>query len=219
MYDIYAIARGPLAWAAFLIFFGGIVYRLVDAWLTARKKDHVVFSYFSPYYAARSLLHWIIPFGSTSMRQRPVFTLVSFAFHISLFVAPIFLFAHIILFKESWDISWWYLPNAAADVFTIIVVLACLFFLVRRLLRPEVRYLTETVDYVLLAVVAAPFVTGFWAVHQWYGFEIASILHMLSGELLLVSIPFTRLSHMFFFPLVRGYAGSEFGGVRNARDW
>lgn len=219
MYDIYAIARGPLAWVAFLLFFGGSLYRLIAAFLTARKKDHVVYSYFSPYYAMRSLLHWIIPFGSVSMRKRPVFTLVAFAFHVSLIAAPVFLFAHIIVFKESWNVAWWHLPNTAADALTVIVVLACLFFLLRRFLRPEVRYLTEMADYVLLVVVAAPFVTGFWSSHGWYGFETASILHMLTGELLLASIPFTRLSHMFFFPLTRGYAGSEFGGVRNARDW
>ena len=45
------------------------------------------------------------------------------------------------------------------------------------------------------------------------------ILHILSGEVLLVAIPFTRLSHMLFAPLTRSYMGSEFGNVRNARDW
>jgi nitrate reductase gamma subunit len=45
------------------------------------------------------------------------------------------------------------------------------------------------------------------------------ILHILTGEILLVAIPFTRLSHMFFFFFTRAYMGSEFGSVRNARDW
>ncbi len=71
----------------------------------------------------------------------------------------------------------------------------------------------------LLLIVAAPFITGFWAYHQWVGAQVATILHMLSGEILLASIPFTRLSHMLFFPFTRGYIGSEFGAVRHARDW
>jgi len=219
MYDIYSIARGPLAWAAFGLFIGGCLYRIVSLLLEAREKDRVVYSYFSPYYALRSLFHWIIPFGSVNMRNHPVFTTVAFVFHAALLAVPFFLLAHIILFKESWNISWWYMPDIMADLLTIAVVLACGFFLIRRLVLPDVRYLTSATDYVLLILVAAPFVSGFWASHRWYGFEIAAILHMLTGELLLVAIPFTRLSHMFFFPFTRGYAGSEFGAVRHARDW
>jgi hypothetical protein len=42
---------------------------------------------------------------------------------------------------------------------------------------------------------------------------------MLSAELLLVAIPFTRLSHMLLAPLTRAYIGSEFGMVRHVKDW
>ena len=45
------------------------------------------------------------------------------------------------------------------------------------------------------------------------------ILHILSGELWLAAIPFTRLSHMVLAPLSRAYIGSEFGAVRHAKDW
>lgn len=45
------------------------------------------------------------------------------------------------------------------------------------------------------------------------------IVHILSGEFMLIIIPFSRFSHMIFAPLTRAYAGSEFGNVRNARDW
>ena len=219
MYEIYALARGPFAWGAFIIFFGGILYRLITTTLEARKKDQVVFIYFSPYYALRSLVHWIVPFGSRSMRLQPVFTIIAFAFHICLIIVPIFLFAHIILFKESFNISWWYLPDGMIQVMTLIVIFSCVYFIIRRIVKPDVRYLSSRTDFLLLLLVVAPFVTGFWAARGWAGFEVATLLHMLSGELLLVLIPFTKLSHMFFFPLTRAYAGSEFGAVRHARDW
>ena len=45
------------------------------------------------------------------------------------------------------------------------------------------------------------------------------VAHVLAGEIMLVAIPFTRLSHMLFSPLTRAYMGSEFGGIRHARDW
>ena len=81
------------------------------------------------------------------------------------------------------------------------------------------RYVTSFSDYGILAIVAAPFVTGLIAYYQWFGVELFSILHILAGEIMLVAIPFTRLSHMLFAPLTRAYMGSEFGGVRDARDW
>jgi nitrate reductase gamma subunit len=67
--------------------------------------------------------------------------------------------------------------------------------------------------------VAAPFITGFLVYYQWFGYQTLLILHILSGEIMLVAIPFTRLSHMLFAPLTRAYMGSEFGGVRHAKDW
>ena len=102
---------------------------------------------------------------------------------------------------------------------TLVVVGSCIFFLVRRLVLPEVQYVTSASDYVILAIVAAPFITGFIAYHQWVNYQFFMILHIISGEIMLVAIPFTRLSHMLFSPFTRAYMGSEFGGVRNAKDW
>ena len=45
------------------------------------------------------------------------------------------------------------------------------------------------------------------------------ILHVVAGEIMLAAIPFTRLSHVVFAVFTRAYMGSEFGGVRHARDW
>jgi nitrate reductase gamma subunit len=153
------------------------------------------------------------------MRRHPVLTIVAFAFHICLIVTPIFLLAHVTLVEESWNLSWWTLPEGMAEIMTLIVIAACVFFLVRRLVNPEVKYVTSASDYILLAIVAAPFITGFLVYYQWFGYQTLLILHILSGEVMLVAIPFTRLSHMLFAPLTRAYMGSEFGGVRHARDW
>jgi methyl-accepting chemotaxis protein len=79
--------------------------------------------------------------------------------------------------------------------------------------------LAAFVASVVLGLVVAPFITGFWVYHQWSGYRIMMIAHMLAGEILLAAIPFTKLSHMLVFPFTRGYIGSEFGAVRHARDW
>ena len=219
MHDLYIFITGPLAWAAFILFIGGSLYRLVAMLLLARKKERFVFSYMSFKYGLRSILHWITPFATENMRRHPILTIVSFAFHICLVLTPIFLLSHVILWDESWNLSWWSLPDGVADFMTMAVILSCIFFLVRRLISPEVQFVTSAADYVILAIVAAPFVTGFLAYHQWFAYRFFVILHILAGEIMLVAIPFTRLSHMIYSPFTRAYMGSEFGAVRHAKDW
>jgi len=219
MHHIYDFVSGPLVWLSFIIFISGSIYRIATMAMLAKKKDGVVYDYMDSFYALRSIMHWIIPFGSENMKKHPAMTIVTFVFHISLVIAPLFLFAHIALIKEAWNISWGYISDTTADIMTILVIASCVFFMLRRIKLPEVRYLTDTSDYILLAIVAAPFVTGFLAYHQWMGYKLMVILHILSGEVMLAAIPFTRLSHVLFFPFTRGYIGSEFGAVRHAKDW
>lgn len=219
MHSIYAFVSGPLAWLAFIIFIGGCLYRLISLMVLVHRKEKFIYSYMSLKYSLRSIFRWSMPFATENMRRHPALTIVAFAFHICLLLTPLFLLAHITLVEESWNISWWTLPEGWAEMMTLIVILACGFFLMRRLVNPEVKYVTSASDYILLAIVAAPFITGILAYYQWFGYEIFLILHILSGEIMLVAIPFTRLSHMLFAPLTRAYMGSEFGGVRHAKDW
>ena len=219
MHDFYNFVTGPLAWVAFIIFIVGSLYRLINMIILVNKKEKLIFTYMSWKYSLRSILHWITPFAAVNMKKHPAMTIVSFAFHICLIITPIFLLSHIILWDESWNISWWSLPDNIADIMTLIVIAACIFFLVRRLKLPEVRFVTSASDYVLLAIVAAPFITGFLAYHQWFGYKFILILHIISGEIMLAAIPFTRLSHMLFSVFTRAYMGSEFGGVRHVKDW
>ena len=219
MQSLYSFVSGPLVWVAFIIFVGGCLYRLISMAILAKKKDSAVYEYFNLNFALRSIFRWLTPFATLNWQRHPWTTIVTFAFHICLMIGPLFLFAHIILIQESWDIGWWYLPDGVVDIMTLIVIGSCVFFAMKRKVVREVKFLTSTSDYVILAMVAAPFVTGFWTYHQWPASGFVGILHILSGEVMLAAIPFTRLSHMLFFPFTRGYMGSEFGGVRHANDW
>ena len=219
MNALYQFVSGPLAWLAFILFIGGSLYRLIHLMVLVHKKEKFIYSYMSLKYSLRSILRWSTPFATENMKRHPGLTIVAFAFHICLILTPIFLLAHVTLVEEYWDISWWTLPEGAAEVMTLIVIAACVFFLVRRLVRPEVQYVTSASDYIILAIVAAPFITGFVAYYQWFEYQIFMILHIISGEVMLVAIPFTRLGHMLLAPLTRAYMGSEFGGVRHAKDW
>lgn len=219
MHDIYILVSGPLAWVAFILFIGGILFRLIQMLYLVNKKEKFIFTYMSWKYSLRSILHWIIPFATASWKRHPALTIFTFAFHICLLLTPVFLFSHIVLWDEAWNISWWGLPDGLADAMTLIVIASCVFFLIRRIVSPEVRFVTYPSDYIILAIVAAPFITGFLAYHQWFGYPFFVILHIIAGEVMLVAIPFTRLSHMLFAPFTRAYMGSEFGKIRRAIDW
>jgi len=170
-------------------------------------------------FSLRSIAHWIIPFGTVNMRRNPVITIVSFAFHVCLLLVPLFLTAHVVLWEESWNVNWWALPAPVADVMTLIVPAACVFFAGRRLWRPEVRFVSEPADFFFLLLVALPFLSGFYCGRQWPGYAWMVIVHLVSGQALLVSLPFTRLAHMILVWFTRSYMGSEFGAVRHARDY
>ena len=219
MHSLYNFVSGPLVWLAFIIFIGGCLYRLISLIVLVHKKEKFIYSYMSWKYSLRSIVRWSTPFATENMRRHPAMTIVAYVFHICLILTPIFLLAHVTLVDESWDLSWWTLPDTLAAIMTLLVIGACVFFLVRRLVNPEVQYVTSASDYILLTIVAAPFITGFLVYYQWFGYQTLLILHILSGEIMLVAIPFTRLSHMLFAPLTRAYMGSEFGGVRHAKDW
>ena len=215
---MYELITGPLLWLSFALFIGGGIYKLV--WmLKMAERDKVVYPYMSLKYSFRSLFHWLVPFASTNMRKRPVMTIATFAFHLCLVITPIFLLSHNLLWLQSWDISWWSLPEGVADIMTGVVICTCIFFLAWRLILAEVKFVTFASDYLLLAIALAPFLTGFFAYHQWFSYKPMLIAHILSGEIMLVAIPFTRLSHMLYFIFTRAYMGSEFGAVRNSKDW
>lgn len=219
MHTLYKIVVGPMMWLAFLLFIGGSLYRCWEVGRLIRRKERFILSYMSLKYSLRSISRWLTPFATLNMRLNPAMSLVSFAFHVCLLLVPIFLLSHIVLWEEAWAVRWWALPGPVADVMALIVPAACAYFAARRILRPEVRFVTSKSDYFFLCAVALPFLSGFYCRQQWPAYGGVMILHMISGQVLLAIIPFTRLGHMIVVWFTRSYMGSEFGAVRHARDY
>lgn len=216
---MYAFLTGPVLWATFIFFISGMLFQIAYLFRLSRTKDRVFYNHASLNWGVRSVLHWLLPWGSASMRQQPVFTSVVFIFHLTLLAVPLFLSAHNMLWDESWGIRLWSLPDTFADVMTVIFLVSFVFLVIRRIVRREVRILSEPWDYILLGLTALPFLTGFLAYHQLGPYKWWMILHILSGELLLILIPFTKLNHMVLFFFTRAFIGFEMGARRGARSW
>jgi len=103
------------------------------------------------------------------------------------------------------------MPEIITDYLTIAVLVTALLLIVRRLTLPQVKILTKMSDYLILIISIAPFLTGFLAFHQFGNYSFWMFAHIISGELLLVVIPFTKLSHSFLFFFIRAQLGMDYG--------
>ena len=219
MNELYDFLSGPALWAAFIVFVVGLIVRTAYLFGLSKERDRVFYNHVNLRWALRSIIHWLVPLGSVSLRAQPLFSIAFFVFHICLFGVPLFLFAHNMLWQEAFGIRIPSMPDFWADTLTVVFLLSAAFLLVRRLVRPEVRILTTAWDYFLILLTSAPFVTGFLAYHQIGPYKPILILHILLAEILLVVIPFSKLGHIILFFPSRAFIGFEMGTRRGVRTW
>lgn len=222
---LHEFLAGPGVWIGFTVFALGLIGRSVFLFGLSKGRDQVLYDYLDARWGLKSIFHWLVPLGSVSLRSQPVFGLVVFIFHVCLLGVPLFLSAHNILLEENLGLSLWSMPDHLADWLTVLMVLCGIYLMARRVLRPEVRVLTSCWDHTLIILTMAPFVTGWLAYHQLGDYNLMLVLHLLSAELLLILIPFTKLGHMVLFFYSRFFIGSDMGGRRDiegrdgARTW
>lgn len=161
--------------------------------------------------AARSIIRWMIPFGTYGWRKQPFMTVIFFGFHIGAVLVPIFLLAHNTFLKEKIGFSLFTLHPTLADILTWAVVVSAVLFAIRRIALPEVRILTTAYDYFILLISAAPFITGLIARYQVGDYTFWLTVHIFCGEVLLIAIPFTKLSHIALFFASRAQLGMDYG--------
>ena len=109
--------------------------------------------------------------------------------------------------------------GTGAEASRVAVIVAAVLIILRRIALPEVRIITKPYDFLVLAIAVAPFLTGFLAYHQVGSYDFWIVAHVLAGELMLVAIPFTKLSHFLLFFLSRAQLGMDYGikrgGMKN----
>ncbi len=219
MNEMYEFLRGPCLWATAFIFITGTLLRLAYLYGLSRERDRVYYNHKDLKWALRSIVQWLLPLGSRSMRSKPAFSIAFYMFHLSLFAVPLFLAAHNTLWRESFGAGLWSMPGSVADALTILFMVSAAFLILRRLVRPEVRILSSSWDYTLLILTFLPFLSGFLAYHQIGPYRAVLVLHILFAELLLIMVPFTKLGHFVLFFFTRAFIGYEMGARRGARPW
>ena len=199
-------ARGPLFIASFSLMVLGLfrlafmqLWEMGKSWL--RMEDHRL-----PWWKnLKELAAWSFPITQIP-RVKPVIGVVSFFFHVALIVTPLLLAEHVMLWRRALGFGWPSLTRELADALTLIFMVAVLLLLgIRTFHRPS-RAISRFWDYALLLLLLLPFVTGYIAMHpEFLIFRIKTMLliHVLSGELVFVLIPFSKLSHVALFPFGR----------------
>jgi len=119
---LYVFLTGPALWITFIIFIGGLILRLAYLFGLSRERDRVFYNHMSYLWAMKSILHWLVPWGSVSLRLQPVFSLIFFVFHVCLLGVPLFLLAHNMLWEEAFGLGLWSMPDVWADSLTVILI-------------------------------------------------------------------------------------------------
>lgn len=203
--------RGPGLNIAIVIFILGTLWRLIEIYSLGRKPDLSV----PRHRAGASGFHTILrrsvaPPGL--LKTSPVSYIGGYIFHIGLAIV-VFLFApHIKLIESLLGLSWPGLPSSIIDAVTIVTLAALVAVLVDRFYKPAKRFLSTFEDYFTWTLTFLPLLTGYLAVkHLLLPYTTMLALHILSVELLLIVIPFSKLFHAFTLFPSRWYNGDISG--------
>jgi nitrate reductase gamma subunit len=234
---MYEFITGPLVWISFGIFFAGLAYqfmRFIQVTQKAElnylptvkkkkkkksKKAKKKVTKKGPNKLIVLFFKWTAFFKNSILFKQPFMMGVSIVFHILLFVVPLLTLAHNSLIKKAIGFSLPSLSAGVTDVLTFLFLICAFIFLVRRIFFRKVRSISTLYDYLVYAITVTPFVTGFIAYHQWFDYKTVITVHILSGELMLLAIPFTKLGHMIYFFLYRFFIKSEYSFGQGYRAW
>lgn len=206
MHEWLEWARGPVFRFAFLFMVLGMFRLMALNLLSLRSVARRAGNKEIPVARVlRSTVQWLLPHGGAVSRD-PVFTMASVLFHIAMIFTPVFLGAHILLWQRGLGVSWPALSQPLADTLTLVGVAAGLILIVQRIFARASRELSRPQDYLLPVLITTIFASGFLAMHPAvspFSYDATMLLHVICGNLMIVVLPFSKLSHALLFPITR----------------
>jgi len=149
----------------------------------------------------RDTARWLLPYSR--VRPQFVFKVTSVLFHVSVIVTPIFLAAHISLWRRGTGVGWVSIPQAAADYLTLLAIASAAVLIYKRLSARATRALSRPQDYIIPFLILIPFCSGYLAMHPSinpFSYDATMFIHVMSGNVIFVLLPFSKLSHAVLFP-------------------
>jgi nitrate reductase gamma subunit len=149
-----------------------------------------------------------MPWAMESVRQRPWFYVQFVIFHLGVAAA----------ISATFIIPYWpamFEVRAAALSFRVVIAAAFLVGLIRlyrRLANPTVRVISTVDDYFSIILMILYFAAGFMAIPNRYReAEWPLILFFGLTAFFLIYVPFSKISHYFYYPFARYVLGKTLG--------
>ncbi len=199
-------ARGPL----FIMAFGFMVLGLirvvgVQLWFLLTRSKRSLSN--APWRTMmRDMFTWIVPASHAARSPSVPFIVFSFAFHTGMIIVAFFFADHTALWKSGTGIKLPSLGYGLADALTAITLISLVYLFASRIIRSSMRATSDVSDYLILLLIGACFVTGYFANHPNVNplpWNVMMLMHILCGNLILVLIPVTKLAHAVLYPFTR----------------
>lgn len=202
--------RGPGLAIAVAVFIGGLVLRLIEIYSVGRARDLAPPR--DPMVGSGSRTLWARSLPAEGMLKRsPVSYIGGYIFHVGLFVTFFLYIPHIEFIRNVLGIGWPGLPSPLVDLVAVITLITLVVVLISRITDPVKRFLSNTGDWWGWLVTFLPVLTGWMAYHHLLlSYTTMLAIHILTVELLLISLPFGKLSHFATLWISRWYNGNAF---------
>jgi hypothetical protein len=189
----------------------GVLVRFLEMWLLGRKRDLAVPKGPEVTAGLRTMLSRSAP-RKEELRDGGFVLFTSWVFHLAFIVTLLFLVPHIDMFRSILGFGWPALPKALIAFLAVLGIVAMVALFVHRFFHAVRRFLGHPLDYVAWTATFLPLLTGYLAAHSpVFGYTVTLALHILSFELFIALIPFTKLMHMFTVWVARYTNGATFG--------
>jgi nitrate reductase gamma subunit len=204
MNELLDFARGPLFRFSLAVMLLGLVriiaLDLVAAYQAYRRAGDKKLPWG---FITNRTLRWLFPVNRV-MTTRPIYSLLSILFHIGLLLVPLFLFAHIELWRGVLGFGWPALPKVWADWLTLLTIVAAAGLIVGRITSRASRFISRKQDFLWPVLLLIPFISGYVCANLAVApnvYRFSMLLHVLSAELIFVLLPFTKIAHCVLMPL------------------
>jgi nitrate reductase gamma subunit len=189
------------------IFVLGTLWRLFEIYTLGRKPDLAVRRHRAGASGLHTMFRRTLP-PPGMFKRSAVSYVAGFVFHIGLAIVVFLFTPHIMLIRGLTGWSWPGLPSQFIDATAAVTLATMLLVLVERINKPVKRFLSTFEDYAAWALTFLPVLTGYMATkHLLLPYTQMLALHILSAELLLIFLPFTKLIHVFTLWGSRWYNG------------